>query len=118
MPELKRNILNFGYGINFEYEEKLSHSFNRFYVVTTFVLPTIKDLKFLPIKFDSMYSYKDVDINRSKFPTQYFPNNKNILKKIIPFINFYKKQIDSYNQTVHEIFNKRNFFDTAKISKR
>ena len=33
MPELKRNILNFGYGLNFKYEGMLSHSFDRFYVV-------------------------------------------------------------------------------------
>ena len=25
MPELKRNILNFGYGVNFKYEGMLSH---------------------------------------------------------------------------------------------
>ena len=34
MPELKRNVLNFGYGVNFKYEEMSIHSFNRFYVVT------------------------------------------------------------------------------------
>ena len=28
MPELKRNILNFGYGVNFKYEGMLSHSFD------------------------------------------------------------------------------------------
>ena len=50
--ELKRYILNFGYGINFRYEGMLSHPFDRFCVVTKFVLPTIKDLKFSPIKFD------------------------------------------------------------------
>ena len=32
MPELKRNILNFGYRINFKYEGMLAHSFDRFYV--------------------------------------------------------------------------------------
>ena len=46
MPELKRNILNFGYRINFKYEGMLSHSFDRFYVVTKFILPTVSDLKF------------------------------------------------------------------------
>ena len=30
MPELKQNILNFGYGVNFKYEGMLSHSFDRF----------------------------------------------------------------------------------------
>ena len=28
MPELKRNILNFGYRVNFKYEGMLSHSFD------------------------------------------------------------------------------------------
>ena len=32
-PELHRNILNFGYGINYKYEGMLAHSFDRFYVV-------------------------------------------------------------------------------------
>ena len=36
MLELKRNILNFGYRIDFKYEGMLAHSFDRFYVVTKF----------------------------------------------------------------------------------
>ena len=32
-PELQRNILNFGYGINYKYEGMLAHSFDRFCVV-------------------------------------------------------------------------------------
>ena len=46
MPELKRNILNFGYGINFKYEGMLAHSFDRFYVVTKLILPTVSEFKF------------------------------------------------------------------------
>ena len=38
-PDLKKSILNFGYGINFKYEGMLSYSINRFYVVTKFILP-------------------------------------------------------------------------------
>ena len=49
--ELK-NILNFGYGINFKYKGMLAHLFNRFYVVTKFILPTINELKFSRIKFN------------------------------------------------------------------
>ena len=30
-PELKKNILNFGYGINYKYEGMLAYSFDRFY---------------------------------------------------------------------------------------
>ena len=36
MPELKKNILKFGYGINFKYEGMLAYSFDRFYVITKF----------------------------------------------------------------------------------
>ena len=32
-PELKKNILKFGYGINFKYEGMLAHLFDTFYVV-------------------------------------------------------------------------------------
>ena len=52
MSELKRNILNFGYRINFKYEGMLSHSFDRLYVDTNFILPTIQDIKFSPIDFE------------------------------------------------------------------
>ena len=31
--ELQRNILKFGYGINYKYEGMLVHSFDRFYIV-------------------------------------------------------------------------------------
>ena len=34
MPELKNDVLRFGYGVNFRYEGMLAHLFDRFYVVT------------------------------------------------------------------------------------
>ena len=52
MPELKKNILIFGYGVNFKYEGMLSHSFDRFYIVTKFELPKTKDLKLATFWFD------------------------------------------------------------------
>ena len=55
-PKLQRNFLNFGYGINYKYEGMLAHSFNRFYVVTKFMLPMIGDLKFS--KLDLNYACK------------------------------------------------------------
>ena len=57
MPELKKNILNFGYRINFEYEGKLAHSFDRFYVVIKFILPLINNLKFSTTNFDETCDY-------------------------------------------------------------
>ena len=39
MPELKKNVFNFGYGVIFKCEGMLLHSFDRFYVVTKFEMP-------------------------------------------------------------------------------
>ena len=44
MPELKHNILRFGYGVNYRYECMLSHSFDRFYVVMKIEIPKVSDL--------------------------------------------------------------------------
>ena len=52
MPELERNVLNFGYGANFKYEDMLAHSFDRFYVFTKFEMPKIEDLKLTTFTFD------------------------------------------------------------------
>ena len=57
MPELKKNILNFGYGVNFKYEGMLSHSFDRFYIVTKFELPKTEDLRLATFGFDFECSY-------------------------------------------------------------
>ena len=50
-PELKRNILNFGYSINYKYEGMLAHSFDRFYMVTKFILPSIGDVYFSTLNY-------------------------------------------------------------------
>ena len=106
MPELKRTILNLGHGINFKCEGMLSHSFCQFYVVAKFILPTSDDLKFSPIYFDSECSYLNMDLKRHRYPTQYSPNIKNFCTKVVPFVDFYKKQIDYNNKTVHDILTK------------
>ena len=35
-----------------------------------------------------------------------FPNIKNFCTKIVPFVDFYKKQIDYYNKTSYDILPK------------
>ena len=57
--ELKKNILNFGYGVNYKYEGMLVHSFDRFYVVTKFILPPIGDLNFFKLNYDNTCTYLD-----------------------------------------------------------
>ena len=44
--ELQKNILKFGYGINYKYEGMLAHTFDRFYIVTKFKLLLMADIKF------------------------------------------------------------------------
>ena len=57
MPDLRKNVLNFGYGANFKYEGMLAHSFDRFYVVTKFEMPKIEDLKLTTFTFDLACSH-------------------------------------------------------------
>ena len=52
MPELKCNVLRFGYGVNFRYEGMLSHSFDRFYVVTKIEIPKVSDLNLTLFQFE------------------------------------------------------------------
>ena len=49
MLELKHNILRFGLGVNFRYEGMLSHSFDRFYIVTKIEIPKVSDLNLITI---------------------------------------------------------------------
>ena len=51
--ELQRNILKLGYGINYKYEGMLAHLFDRFYIVTKFILSSIKDIKCSKLKYDN-----------------------------------------------------------------
>ena len=103
-PELQRNILKFGYGINYKYEGMLAHSFDRFYVITKFVLPTFDDLKLYPIKYDNecqhLINLDDENDDQIK------QNIKDLLfycLKIRPFMALYKMQILVHNLTAHKI---------------
>ena len=55
--ELQKNILKFDYGINYKYQGMLAHSFDRFYVITKFILPALDDLKLFPIRYDKECKY-------------------------------------------------------------
>ena len=101
--ELRRNVLKFGYGINFKYEGTLSHSFDRFYVVTKFELPKVEDLKLMTIAYNSDCTYLDDVKDRKDFPQELVKDMKVYGAKIAPDIPFYKKQVDYYNWTAYEI---------------
>ena len=97
MPELKRNILNFGYGVNFKYEGMLSHSFDRFYIVTKFELPKTQDLGFATFKFDFECSYA----NHTTTSTTNYVTLLNYCMKIAPYAQLYQRQIQYYNWTAY-----------------
>ena len=102
-PKLKKNILNFGYDINYKYEGMLVHSFDKFYVVTKFILPSIGDLKFSNLNYDNTFAYLD---NRNAQDTEtrkYILDLKTFCKKIEPFVVCYKRLIKLYNNTMHSI---------------
>ena len=101
--ELKKNILNFGYGINYKYEGVLTHSFDRFYVVTKFILPLIGDLKFSNLNYDNTCAYLDSKNAQNMEIRKYMLDLRTFCKKIEPFVVYYKRLIKSYNNTVHNI---------------
>ena len=98
MPELKRNILNFGYGINFQYEGMLSHSFDRFYIVTKFELPKTQNLGFATFKFDFECSYT----NHMTTSNTNYAKLLNYCMKIAPYAQLYQRQIQYYNRRAYD----------------
>ena len=102
-PELQRNILKFGYGINYKYEGMLVHLFDRFYIVTKFILPSIEDIKFSKLKYDNTCAYMNKEYAPNTDSRKYLTELKTYCNKIRPFVSYYRKLINSYNITAHNI---------------
>ena len=99
--ELPNNILKFGYGINYKYVGKVSHSFDRFYVVTKFELPKVEDLQFDDIPYDAECAHLDNPKPRQSLGM--IKEVKCYCVKIAPYIKYYRKQIAYYNQMATDI---------------
>ena len=78
-PKPQRNILNFGYSINYKYEGMLLHSFDRFYVVTKFMLPMIGDLKFSKLDFNYTCAYTEKEYAPNMDSRKYMFGTKSLL---------------------------------------
>ena len=78
-------------------------SFDRFYVVTKFILPLIGDLKFSNLNYDNTYAYLDNKIAQNTETRKYILHLKTFCKKIKLFVVYFKRLIKSYNTTVHNI---------------
>ena len=89
----------------------LVHSFNRFYVVTKFILPSIRDLKFSKLNYDNTCAYLD---NRNTQTTETGKHKLDLMtfcKRIEPFVMYYKRLIKSYNHMAYNILeNEINLF--------
>ena len=108
MPKLKHNVLRFGYVVNFRYGGMLSHSFDRFYVVTKIEIPKVSDLNLTLFQFDYNCSpvvniEKDT---RFKIPSTIKEMFDVYCKNIIPYKYLYKHQVEYYEKMVYVILEK------------
>ena len=115
-PELQKNILKFCYGINCKYKGMLALSFDIFYVITKFILPTLDDLKLSPVRYDKECNYlrnlDDQDNDQIK------ENINDLLfyySKVRLFMALYKMQITSCNLTAHKILKNEADFILTKF---
>ena len=97
IPELKKIVLNFRYGVNFKYEGMLTHSYDRFYVVAKYEIPKIENLKFTAFSFHLTCNH--LNISKKSCLLRYIRH----CRRIAPYVKFYKQQIDYYNQTTYNI---------------
>ena len=101
--ELQNNTLNFGYGINYKYVGTISHSFDRFYLVTKFELPKVQDLQFTTVPYDKGCNHLKDAKSRGGYSIGMIDEIKQYCIKIVLHVDYYKKQIEYYNHTASGI---------------
>ena len=102
-PELQKNILEFGYSTNFKYEGILVHSFDRLYIFTKFMLPSMGDIQFSNLNFDHSCTYMNKKYAPNMDSSKYLAELKTYCNKIKSFVLHYSNLIKSYNNTVYNI---------------
>ena len=96
----------------------LAYSFDRFYVVTKFILPSIGDLNFFKLNDDSTCTYLD-DRNIDNADTKnYLLDLLPFCKKIDPYMFYYKRQIKSYNNTAYNMLKNEIDLILPQISRK
>ena len=78
-------------------------SFDRFYVVTKFMLQMIGDIKFSKLNYDHTCAYMKNEYAPNTDSRKYLTELRTYCNKIKPFVSYYSKLIDSYNKTPHSI---------------
>ena len=95
----EEKYFEFSIWVNFKYKAMLSHSFDRLYVVAHFELLKVADLRLATVYFDSKCSY--LVSNDS-----YYTKCMKYCLKVVPYKEFYKRQIKYYNNTAYKILTK------------
>ena len=96
----------------------LVHSFDRFYMVTKFILPSIGHLKFSTLNYDKTCAYLD---NRNMCDSESKEHMLDLMtfcKKFEPFVLYYKRLITSYNNTGHNILDREINLMLPQIQKK
>ena len=70
------------------------------------MLPMIGDLKFSKLDFDDTCAYMENKFAQNTESEKYMPELKAFCNKIKPFVAYYKRLINSYNNTAHNILEK------------
>ena len=81
----------------------LMHSFDRFYIITKFILLSIGDIRFSHLTFDDSCSYMNKEYAPNTDCSKYLKELKTYCNKLKPFVSYYFKLIKSYNNTVYDI---------------
>ena len=81
----------------------MAHSFDRFYVVTNFILPSIGDLTFSTLNYDNTCVYLDSKNTCNTDTKKHMLGLMTFCKKIESFLLYYKRLIKSYNTMAHNI---------------
>ena len=79
------------------------HLFDRFYIVTKFMLPSMGDIKFSKLNFDHSCAYMNKEYASNMESRKYLTELQTYCSKIKPFVSHYNNLIKSYNATVHTI---------------
>ena len=69
----------------------LAHSFDRFYVVTKFISPSIGDLTFSNLNYDNNCAYLGSKDGQNIETRKYMLHLRTFCKKIEPFVLYYKR---------------------------
>ena len=81
----------------------LVHTFDRFYVVTKFILQSKGDLNFSKLNYDNICAYLDNKNICNTGSKKHMLDLMMLCKKIEPLVIYDKRLIKSYNNTAHSI---------------